>query len=283
MPTRPHQRADAPAPQATPDRDPGARRPALEFTFLLVLPALLFVLITWQVAVDGPLLGLDGRLSHALVHPDRASELLSALGNVEIAVPALLLVALYAVGRGNAAGLHRWWLPPVTAFVLLTLVALIVVPLKEWTARPGTPVVPPATGYYPSGHTATAGVAYGAAVLLLLPWLATAAARRAAAAVAFVLVLAVSFGLVRRGYHWPLDVAASWCLCVVLLGTLRLVLRRAMGQRRTPERSGTADPAEPAHPHPAPVRIGQALTGPHRPTVDPDTQHTPERKGRTDT
>ncbi|MEU0055573.1 phosphatase PAP2 family protein [Streptomyces sp. NPDC006334] len=273
MPTRPHQRAeDASAPQATPDRAPGAPRPGLEFTFLLGLPALLFVLITWQVAVDGPLLRFDGRLSHALVHPDRASDLLSALGNVEVAVPALLLAALYAVRRGNAAGRRRWWLPPVTAFVLLTLVALIVVPLKEWTARPGTPVVPPATGYYPSGHTATAGVAYGAAVLLLLPWLAGAAARRAAAALAVALVLAVSFGLVRHGYHWPLDVVASWCLCVVLLGALRLFLRHAM-----------SDPAKPAHPRPAPVRLGQALTRPHTPTVDPESQHTPERKGRTDT
>lgn len=44
----------------------------------------------------------------------------------------------------------------------------LVAPLKEWTDRPGTPAVPPAVGYYPSGHTATAVVAYGAATVLLL-------------------------------------------------------------------------------------------------------------------
>lgn len=195
---------------------------------LLGLPALLFTLITWQVAADGPLLRLDESVSRALVDPDRPSELLSDLGSVQIAVPVLLLAALYTVRRGSAAGRHRWWLPSVAALVLITLVPLIVVPLKEWTDRPGTPAVPPATGYYPSGHTATAGVAYGAAVLLLLPWLVTAAARRAATAVAVVLVLAVSFGLVRHGYHWPLDVMASWCLCAVLLGGLWLFLRRTV-------------------------------------------------------
>ncbi|MFI6036157.1 phosphatase PAP2 family protein [Streptomyces sp. NPDC051315] len=223
MSTRPHQRTEgAPVP-------PGPAHPApatLVLTLLLGVPALLFALLTWQVAADGPLLRVDERLSRALVRPDRASELLSDLGNVQVAVPVLVLVAAYAAWRGSAVGRGRWWLPPVAAFLLMTLVPLIVVPLKEWTDRPGTPVVPPATGYYPSGHTATAAVAYGSAVIVLLPWLVTTAARRAAVAGAVVLVLAVSFGLVRRGYHWPLDVVASWCLCAVLLGALWLLLRR---------------------------------------------------------
>ncbi|MFI5796437.1 phosphatase PAP2 family protein [Streptomyces sp. NPDC051677] len=193
---------------------------------LLGLPALLFVLITWQVAADGPLLRLDERLSRALVHPDRASELLSDLGGVPVAVPALLLVAGYAAWRGRAAGGARWWAPSAAAVGLIVLAPLIIVPLKEWTDRPGTPAVPPATGYYPSGHTATAAIAYGSAVMILLPWLRTALARRAAVVTGALLVLAVSFGLVRRGYHWPLDVVASWCLCAVLLGALRLFLAR---------------------------------------------------------
>ncbi|MBK3636396.1 hypothetical protein JHN52_26475 [Streptomyces sp. MBT97] len=131
----------------------------------LLPPAVVLALITWQVAADGPLLRTDARLSHALVRPDRLSELLSDLGEVQIAVPALLLVA--------------------------------------------------------------AGVAYGSAVLVLLPWLRTTAARRLAVATGALLVAAVSFGLVRRGYHWPLDVVASWCLCAVLLGALRLWLAAA--------------------------------------------------------
>ncbi|WP_107103404.1 phosphatase PAP2 family protein, partial [Streptomyces griseoruber] len=192
---------------------------------LLALPALLFTLITWQVMAEGPLLTLDARLSRALIHPDRFSELLSDLGNVQVAVPVLVLVAVYVALHGQWVGRRRWWLPPVAALVLLTLVPLIVVPLKDWTARPGTPAVPPATGYYPSGHTATAAVAYGSAAMILLPWLLTALARRLAVATAGLLVLAVSYGLVRHGYHWPLDVMASWCLCTVLLGALGLCLR----------------------------------------------------------
>ncbi|KUN79704.1 phosphatase PAP2 family protein [Streptomyces griseoruber] len=222
MPTSPHQQTEdrsPAAPASTPKRAPGRQ------VSLLALPALLFTLITWQVMAEGPLLTLDARLSRALIHPDRFSELLSDLGNVQVAVPVLVLVAVYVALHGQWVGRRRWWLPPVAALVLLTLVPLIVVPLKDWTARPGTPAVPPATGYYPSGHTATAAVAYGSAAMILLPWLLTALARRLAVATAGLLVLAVSYGLVRHGYHWPLDVMASWCLCTVLLGALGLCLR----------------------------------------------------------
>ena len=244
MSTLPDQRAeDEPVPRPTPPRapnmplpekpQPDRPRPSLPGLsgllagLLLGLPALLLALITWQISAAGPLLGLDERLSADLVHPDRFSELLSDLGNVQVAVPVLVVVAAYVARRGQTEGLARWWLPPVAVFALMTLVPMIVIPLKEWTDRPGTPVVPPATGYYPSGHTATAAVAYGSAALILLPWLLTPLARRLAAATVALLVLAVSYGLIRRGYHWPLDVIASWCLCTVLLGALRLFLRRA--------------------------------------------------------
>ncbi|MBP2051702.1 undecaprenyl-diphosphatase [Streptomyces griseochromogenes] len=225
---------------------------------LLAAPALLLALITWQVVAHGPLLGLDARLSRALVHPDRFSELLSDLGNVQVAVPVLLVALAHSARRGRAARRHLWWLPPVAAAVLMALVPAIVVPLKDWTARPGTPVVPPAVGYFPSGHTATASIAYGSATLLLLPWLRSPAARRAVAGVCAALVLGVSYGLVRRGFHWPLDVVASWCLCTVLLTALSLVLSRSTRRSSsgTPSsRTGPSSPttssdrAEPARPH----------------------------------
>ncbi len=189
-----------------------------------VLSAAVFALLTWQVVADGPLVRADEWLSRVLVHPDRISELLSDLGNVQVAVPVLLSVAAYAALRGRASGLDRWWLPPAVGPAALALVAVLVVPLKAWTSRPGTPAVPPAVGYYPSGHTATALVAYGTATLLLLPLLRAPAARRVLVLLCAALVLGVSFGLVRRGYHWPLDVAASWCLGAVLLGGVSAVL-----------------------------------------------------------
>ncbi len=174
---------------------------------------------------------MDERVSRPLLHPDRLSELLADLGNVQVAVPVLAAVLFYVARRARRTGTDRWWLPATAAAVLMALVPALIVPLKELVARPGTPAVPPATGYYPSGHTATAAIAYGAATLLLLPWLRSRPTRRVLVIVYGLLVLAVSFGLVRRGYHWPLDVVASWCLCTVLLVSLRLFLSRS--SRRT--------------------------------------------------
>ncbi|GHH16420.1 hypothetical protein GCM10018780_58860 [Streptomyces lanatus] len=151
-----------------------------------------------------------------------------------VALPVLAVALAYVTWRHRRIGTHHWWLPATAAAVLMALVPALIVPLKELTDRPGTPAVPPATGYYPSGHTATAAIAYGAATLLLLPWLRSAPARRALLAVCGVLNLGVGFGLVRRGYHWPLDVAASWCLCAVLLVGLWLFLGRDTRQRRSP-------------------------------------------------
>jgi undecaprenyl-diphosphatase len=214
-------------------------------SFLLVwlvgLPALLFSLITWQVVSHGPLLGVDRDVSGALLHPDRGSELLADLGNVQVAVPVLVAVLGYVTWRGRAAGRDWWWPPPLGAAGLMVLVPVFVLPLKEWTARHGTAAVPPGTGYFPSGHTATAAVAYGAATLVLLPWLRTALARCAVVGVCAALVLGVSYGLVRRGYHWPLDVVASWCLSAVLLSSLWLLLN-GPGRSRRRSSSGTPSP-----------------------------------------
>ncbi|MFF8593080.1 phosphatase PAP2 family protein [Streptomyces sp. NPDC015220] len=223
------------APARTDGPRPDAGRPArgpVPRLALVAVPAALFALITWQVVGKGPLLAADRRASRALIEPDRASELLSDLGNVQIAVPALILVLGYVAWRGLRAGAGRWWAAPLAAAVLMALLPAVVVPLKDWTGRHGTSAVPPGAGYYPSGHTATAVVAYGGAALVLLPWLRTARARRVALGLCAALVLAVSYGLVRRGYHWPLDVVAGWCLGAVLLSALWLVIRRLSRSRR---------------------------------------------------
>ncbi|MFJ8810170.1 phosphatase PAP2 family protein [Streptomyces sp. NPDC102490] len=218
--------------------------PPRALSALLGLPVLLFALITWQVVADGPLVGVDERLSGALVHPDRLSELLADLGNVQVAVPVLVVALAYAAWHRRATGADHWWLGPLAAALAMVLVPALVVPLKEWTDRPGTPAVPPATGYYPSGHTATAVVAYGAATLLLVPLLRSPAVRRALVVLCAVLVLGTSYGLVRRGYHWPLDVVASWCLGVVLLAGVRPVVRRTPpGVSRSTRRSSSGTPS----------------------------------------
>ncbi|MET7386828.1 phosphatase PAP2 family protein [Streptomyces sp. NPDC005529] len=220
--------------QPGPDGRPGTTppvpgRPTL-LLGLLGLPALLFALITWQVTAHGPLARADERLSDSLVHPARVWELLADLGNITVAVPVLAAALVYAAVRARRAGLHRWWLPSTAAAVLMAVVPAVIVPLKELIARSGPPVMGPGNGYYPSGHTATAAVAYGAATLLLLPWLRTPGTRRALLLTCALLNAAVATGLILRGYHWPLDVVASWCLCAVLLHSLRLFLGRTSGR-----------------------------------------------------
>lgn len=214
-------------PRTTPVRGrpttPSGRPAAL---LLLGTPALLFALITWQVLAHGPLARADGRLSDSLVQRGAPTQLLADLGNVTVAVPVLVLVLVCVAWRTRATGGDHWWRPSAAAALLMAAVPLWVVPLKELIARSGPPIMGPGTGFYPSGHTATASIAYGGAALLLLPWLRGTLARRAVVVLAVVLSLGVGFGLVRQGYHWPLDVVASWCVCATLLSSLWFRVRR---------------------------------------------------------
>ncbi|MFD8853783.1 phosphatase PAP2 family protein [Streptomyces sp. NPDC059604] len=175
---------------------------------------MLFALTTWQVAADGPLRGLDERIGRAVVGhgPLRLTEFLADLGNMQVALPVLGLAVVLRLVRGERRA-------PSCAVLAMAAVPLLVVPLKDWIARPGP--LTEATGYYPSGHAATAVVAYGAAALLLAPharrpwsWMMPVAAA--------LLATATGIGLVLRGYHWPLDVLGSWWLCGALLVVLRL-------------------------------------------------------------
>lgn len=209
---------------------------------LLALPVALFALITWQVAAHGPLARADERLSRSLVHPGRVPELLADLGGVPVAVPVLAVVIGYAALSARAAGRERWWLPPAVAAALMAVVPAVIVPLKELVARPGPPVMGPGTGFYPSGHTATAVVAYGSATLLLLPRLRGTLARRALLGLCVAVNLAVAFGLVRRGYHWPLDVLASWCLGAALLTVSVLFADRGVSRSSRRSSAGTPSP-----------------------------------------
>ncbi|MFB6441783.1 phosphatase PAP2 family protein [Streptomyces sp. NPDC056411] len=192
------------------------------------------------MAGHGPLRTLDERLGRAVSgseFPSSVAEFLADLGNTAVAVPALLVVMVWAgwrgwrhsrqEGRADGKGPARWWLPPLAAGLALAAVPALVVPLKLWLARPGPPQMAGGAhaGFYPSGHGATAAVAYGVAALLVLgsreggrPIFA--GGRRAAGVLVGAVALlnaGVGLGLVRRGYHWPLDVLGSWCLAGVLL------------------------------------------------------------------
>ncbi|RAJ32312.1 undecaprenyl-diphosphatase [Kitasatospora sp. SolWspMP-SS2h] len=203
---------------------------------------MLLAAISWQVAVDGPLLGVDTAVRDGVRHVRRAigwpllnhlGVALSDLGGGAVAVPVLLGCAGLAAWLARRGGRPRWWVPVPVAVAAAVLIPLLVVPAKVWFARPGPYGVPLAGsqwGWYPSGHTATSSIAYGTAALLLARVLSVAAGRRVGA-LASLVCLGVGAGLVWSDFHWLLDVLASWCLAGLLLLGLHLLLPRLLPGR----------------------------------------------------
>ncbi|WP_338701083.1 phosphatase PAP2 family protein [Streptomyces sp. Q6] len=168
------------------------------------------------MAADGPFLTLDERVGNAIrtgAIPSGPAEFFADLGNPTVALPVLAAALAYVTWRTRDL---RALLPPLLA---MTLVPVLVGPLKALLARPGPPPMSPETGFYPSGHAATAAVAYGLCALLLR--------RREVAYGCVVVNAAVGLGLVRQGYHWPVDVIGSWCLATVLLYATAWALSRS--------------------------------------------------------
>lgn len=201
----------------------------------LGLLAVLFALITWQVAVEGPLLRLDERVGGKLFGhgPAALTQVFSDLGGMPVALPVLTCALGYALWRGARR---------LAVYAALTMAAVpaLVIPLKVATARQGP--LTEAVNYFPSGHTATAAVAYGASALVLMTlprpsWLREASWPRAwmMPVAAILLTTATGIGLVLHGYHWPLDVLASWCLGPLVLAPLWWVSCRS--RRRSSSRT----------------------------------------------
>ncbi|WP_322974668.1 phosphatase PAP2 family protein [Actinacidiphila epipremni] len=178
----------------------------------------------WPVARDWAVLGWFQRA--AVAHPALTgpAQVLSDVGNVQVAVPLLLAAVVLAGVRGRAGGTRLWWLPPLAAVLAMAAVPVVVGAVKSAVARPapGKRHLAPHgyAGFFPSGHTATSSVAIGGAALLVLPLVARPVLRRCLAAAALLLAAAVGAGLVWHGYHWPLDVLASWCLAAALLSAV---------------------------------------------------------------
>ncbi|MEU3044338.1 hypothetical protein CH313_25165 [Streptomyces sp. TSRI0384-2] len=194
----------------------------------------IFTVCTWQVVTRGPLLAADERLGRRIrdgALPEGAAEFLADAGGM--LVGPVLLAALIT-GQWFTARRHGdaqyWWALPLTSGVAMALVPLLVSLAKVLTDRPGPPSMG-GSGFFPSGHAATACVAFGACVLLLRRAVASRYRRWSLVAACAVFNGAVGYGLVRRGYHWPLDVAASWALGVLLLWAAVTVARGLLRRR----------------------------------------------------
>jgi len=183
--------------------------------------------VTEQVVVNGPLLGVDRWIREQLLslivsNPYPRLNLYSRwwthFGSPTIAVPALSVATL------AAAAYTRSWKPLLTATLAGIALFGAVIPAKILIGRVGPEgwvVGPGDLGWYPSGHTSTASVCLGTAAWLLAtafalrPWL-----RRLLYAATAALSVSVGFCLMWSDFHWFLDVLAGWCLSGSILWCL---------------------------------------------------------------
>jgi membrane-associated phospholipid phosphatase len=210
---------------------------------------LILAILTINVLVHGPLVGLDERIRAAVLAradspawrwlsdtPHRPAPLLTDLGMTTVAIPVLAAVAL-------ALAIRRRTVRPV--LIALTGVVLLigtVIPAKILIGRSGPglpPVSPGALGVFPSGHTSTACVCFSLAVLMLL---AGRPARDWYPALAGLglLWLGVGAALVWCDWHWFTDVVAGWALSGLLI-QLTFWINRPRGVRPGRSPGGSAD------------------------------------------
>jgi membrane-associated phospholipid phosphatase len=208
--------------------------PTLLFAALVV-----FVLITVDVLVGGPLTHLDRSVSDwagstGLVGPGwerprlRIADWLVNFGDRDVAG----IIVVVAIGWICARA--RTWMPLVRLAVLAGLTASVVLALKYGVGRPAPSGVhgPEAFRSYPSGHTATAVVLWGTLYSVVAEYPRYAVSRQVAWLLSWLAPLLVMVGMVLRDYHWVTDLVASAALCTVLLQAERLVLGHWRSARR---------------------------------------------------
>jgi len=238
-------RAHTPRAERTGDHHshPGALPPApgwllrvLSSVWFPVVLLLLLTLITEQVVTHGPLLAVDRWTRRTTLHLvaenpcpwlNHLAEWWTDLGSSPVAIPLLVAATLTAAARTRA------WQPVLGAALAGAALFATVIPGKILVGRPGPqgqPVGPGDWGWFPSGHTSTAGVCLGTAAWLLALTCASARLRRLLYAGTAVLCAGVGVCLIWRDYHWLLDVVAGWCLSGVILWALVRWSPRTTGQ-----------------------------------------------------
>lgn len=188
---------------------------ALLFGLAIVLTAIPFGLLLHQVTTDGPLTAFD---------EDGAQWLNDRLAGEDGAIAALRAISftgkpiflLFAVGLPTLWALHRG-ARRIAAFLVVTSIGggLVDTAVKVAVGRPRPDVDEPiATAFgksFPSGHSMSAVVCYGALLLVFLPLLAGRRRTLAVAATA-LLVLLIGFSRLTLGVHFVSDVLGGYVL-----------------------------------------------------------------------
>jgi membrane-associated phospholipid phosphatase len=208
---------------------------------LLAAALVVFVLITLDVLVGGPLTHLDHAVSSwaqstGLPGPgwtrsgQREADQLVNFGDREM-VGVIVVIAL-----GWICVRARTLLPFVRLGVLTVVTAAVVLAFKYGIGRTAPSAVygPEAFRSYPSGHTATAVVLWGVLYAVVAEYPNFAVSRQVAWLLSWLGPLAVMVGMTLRDYHWLTDLLGGAALCVVLLQAERLALAHWRGARRGP-------------------------------------------------
>lgn len=142
-----------------------------------------------------------------------------------------MLVGVVAVATTIAIWNDR---PILALSILLSLIVMDAIVRIGWFAlareRPDIiagGLASPGFHSFPSGHTSKSVAVYG---LLIAQWFRATPSRTekmAAAILALAISLAVPFGRMRMGVHWPIDVMGGYLLGAIWLGFLLHALGRA--------------------------------------------------------
>lgn len=206
---------------------------------LLIAALVVFALLTVDVLAGGPLTHLDLTVSEwarstGLPGPGwtRPGQMLADqlvnFGDREVAG----LIVLIAIGWICVRA--RTVVPLVRLAVLAGVAASLVLALKYGIGRQAPTGVhgPEASRSYPSGHTATAVILWGALYSVVAEHPRYGVSRQVAWLLSWLGPLLVIVGMTLRDYHWLTDLVAAAALCTVLLQAERLALGHWRGARR---------------------------------------------------
>lgn len=187
-----------------------APRPVL---YGLIVSTLGLLVVTALVVTTGQLFGLDAAGVAFFTRAGQTGALHALLVMVTTTASAQVGLALLAV-LGIGAGLHRRSLAPLvlTSAVAVALIASVYgLKTVVGRARPGLAAVSDPEPGFPSGHSTTAVVVAGMALVLLGPSLSSTR-RRLAVALLVTYVAVVGLSRLYLQLHWFSDVLAGWLL-----------------------------------------------------------------------
>jgi membrane-associated phospholipid phosphatase len=220
---------------------------------LLLAALAVFVLVTVDVLVGGPLTHLDAAVSSwarstglpgtGWTRPgqEEADQLVNFGDRDMVGVIVLVTVGWICVRA-------RTVLPLLRLAVLAGVAVSLVLALKYGIGRHAPSGVhgPEAFRSYPSGHMATAVILWGLLYAVVAEHPDRGVSRQVAWLLSWLAPLMVMVGMVLRDYHWVTDLVGAAALCAVLLQVERLALRHWRDARGGPESAARVRDGSPA-------------------------------------